>query len=101
MNYNIKRKKRVEIELDPILEEDLLEDAPIESPLKYKELVIAYKDRINYKNIKFLEYFLNPEGKIKPRTQTLLSLKMHNIITKAIKKARMYKLIPFLTNNSY
>ena len=51
---------------------------------------------IDYKNINLLKYFLNSSGQILSRLETNISLKYHKKITKAIKKARMLKLLPFI-----
>ncbi len=62
----------------------------------YIKILNLYNTKINYKNIKLLEYFLTYDGKIISRTITLINAKTHHIIAKAIKRARILKLIPFI-----
>lgn len=62
------------------------------SPLKLTEI-------IDYKNIDLLYSFLSPQGKIRARRSTKLTLKQQRQLSKAVKQARYYKLLPFVVNN--
>lgn len=51
---------------------------------------------IDYKDVDVLKRFLNPHGRIKPRTQTGLTAKHQRDVTRAIKRAREMGLIPYI-----
>ena len=59
------------------------------SPLKTSEI-------IDYKDIELLSKFLNEQGKILPRRITGLTTKQQTRITKAVKRARILSLLPFV-----
>lgn len=59
------------------------------SPLKISEV-------IDYKDIELLSKFLNEQGKILPRRITGLTTKQQTRITKAVKRARILSLLPFV-----
>lgn len=59
------------------------------SPLKVSEI-------IDYKDIELLSKFLNEQGKILPRRVTGLTTKQQTKITKAVKRARILSLLPFV-----
>jgi small subunit ribosomal protein S18 len=59
------------------------------SPLKINEV-------IDYKDIDLLSKFLNEQGKILPRRVTGLTTKQQTKITKAVKRARILSLLPFV-----
>lgn len=56
--------------------------------------------KISYKNIKLLKLFLTKQGKILPRRVTGLNIQQQKKIAKAIKRARILSLLPFLSSNS-
>jgi len=56
--------------------------------------------KISYKNIKLLKLFLTKQGKILPRHVTGLNIQQQKKIAKAIKRARIISLLPFLSSNS-
>lgn len=60
------------------------------SPLKISEI-------IDYKDIELLSKFLNEQGKILPRRITGLTTKQQTKITKAVKRARILSLLPFVS----
>ena len=62
------------------------------SPLKTNEF-------IDYKNIELLAKFLTEQGKILPRRVTGLTTKQQTRLTKAVKKARLLSLLPFVNRN--
>jgi ribosomal protein S18 len=62
---------------------------------QYLLLLKHFNYEINYKNILLLKYFLTSSGKIISHRKTNISFKIHKKITKAIKKARYYKLLPY------
>jgi small subunit ribosomal protein S18 len=59
------------------------------SPLKVNDV-------IDYKDIDLLSKFLNEQGKILPRRITGLTTKQQTKITKAVKRARILSLLPFV-----
>lgn len=52
-------------------------------------------DFIDYKDVKLLQRFLSPQGKILPRRLTRLTPVQQHAATRAIKKARHLALLPF------
>nr|ASO75937.1 ribosomal protein S18 [Storeatula sp. CCMP1868] len=59
------------------------------SPIKIGEV-------IDYKDVELLSNFLTEQGKILPKRLTGLTNKQQNKVTKAIKRARMLSLLPFV-----
>lgn len=59
------------------------------SPLKTSEI-------IDYKDVELLSKFLTEQGKILPRRVTGLTTKQQSRLTKAVKKARIIALLPFI-----
>lgn len=51
---------------------------------------------IDYKNVKMLRRFIDRFGRIKPRYYTGTTLRYQKQLEKAIKRARIMGLIPFL-----
>jgi small subunit ribosomal protein S18 len=62
------------------------------SPLKTNEL-------IDYKDVELLGKFLTEQGKILPRKVTGLTTKQQTKLTKAVKKARILALLPFVNRD--
>jgi len=62
------------------------------SPLKTNEL-------IDYKDVELLGKFLTEQGKILPRKVTGLTTKQQTKLTKAVKKARILALLPFVNTD--
>ena len=58
-------------------------------PLKTNEV-------IDYKDVELLSKFLTEQGKILPRRATGLTTKQQSRLTKAVKKARIIALLPFI-----
>lgn len=63
------------------------------SPLKTTDL-------IDYKDIELLSKFLTEQGKILPRRVTGLTTKQQTRLTKAVKRARILALLPFVNRDS-
>nr|BDA99008.1 ribosomal protein S18 [Rhodomonas sp. NIES-2332] len=57
---------------------------------------IKIGDAIDYKDVELLTNFLTEQGKILPKRLTGLTNKQQNKVTKAIKRARMLSLLPFV-----
>ena len=57
---------------------------------------IKIGDAIDYKDVELLSNFLTEQGKILPKRLTGLTNKQQNKVTKAIKRARMLSLLPFV-----
>jgi small subunit ribosomal protein S18 len=60
------------------------------SPLK-RDVALDYKD------VELLGRFLTEQGKILPRRLTGLTAKQQHALTRAVKKARILALLPFVT----
>ena len=56
-------------------------------------------DTIDYKDVELLSKFLTEQGKILPRRVTGLTTKHHTRLTKAVKKARILALLPFVNRD--
>ena len=63
------------------------------SPLQIGEV-------IDYKDVELLSKFLTEQGKILPRRVTGLTTKQQTRLTKAVKKARIISLLPFVNRES-
>lgn len=63
------------------------------SPLKVTDI-------IDYKDVELLSKFLSEQGKILPRRLTGLTTKQQTRITKAIKRARILALLPFVNKEN-
>lgn len=55
---------------------------------------------IDHKDAKFLEKFINEQGKLLPRRITGTSLKYQRRLSVAVKRARHLALLPFVTDRS-
>ena len=62
------------------------------SPLSTNEV-------IDYKDVELLSKFLTEQGKILPRRMTGLTTKQQTRLTKAVKRARMLSLLPFVNRD--
>lgn len=51
---------------------------------------------IDYKDIEVLKHFLNPHGRIMPRTRTKITAKQQRGLDAAVKRARYMGLIPYV-----
>lgn len=51
---------------------------------------------IDYKDVDILKKFLNPNGKIMPRTKTGLTAKNQRNLALAVKRARFMALLPYI-----
>ncbi len=56
-------------------------------------------DSIDYKDVELLSKFLTEQGKILPRRVTGLTTKQQTRLTKAVKKARILALLPFVNRD--
>lgn len=63
------------------------------SPLKVTDI-------IDYKDVELLSKFLSEQGKILPRRLTGLTTKQQTRVTKAIKRARILSLLPFVNREN-
>lgn len=55
---------------------------------------------IDYKNINLLRRFISEQGKILSRRMNRLTSKQQRLMTIAIKRARVFALLPFLNNEN-
>jgi len=67
----------------------------IRKSLQYIFLLKAFKNIIDYKNIKLLRAFLTISGKIHPRRKTRISIKHQRTLSKSIRKARAFGILPY------
>jgi len=51
---------------------------------------------IDYKDVDVLKQFLNPHGRIQPRTRTHLTAKQQRSVEAAVKRARFMGLLPYV-----
>jgi small subunit ribosomal protein S18 len=61
---------------------------------------ISLNQKIDYKDIDLLVLFVTEQGKILPRRATGVTVQQQRKISKAIKRARVLSLFPFVANNS-
>lgn len=54
---------------------------------------------VDYKDVEFLEQFVNRQGKILPRRVTDVPARVQRQITQAIKRARHLALMPYVSEN--
>jgi small subunit ribosomal protein S18 len=60
---------------------------------------ISITQKIDYKDIDLLSLFLTEQGKILPRRATGVTVQQQRKLTKAIKRARILSLLPFVASN--
>lgn len=94
---NITKKKRINWNqsLRPKLNENV-KNFKIRRSLQYILLLKKFNNVIDYKNVKLLKAFLNKYGKIRPRRKTRINIQKQRLISKSIRKARAFGLIPFI-----
>jgi small subunit ribosomal protein S18 len=61
---------------------------------------IGLNQKIDYKDIDLLRLFITDQGKILPRRATGVTVQQQRKIAKAIKRARILSLFPFVASNS-
>ena len=61
---------------------------------------ISFNKKIDYKDIDLLTLFLTEQGKILPRRSTGVTVQQQKKLAKAIKRARILSLLPFISSNS-
>ena len=66
---------------------------------KQKVSPISITQKIDYKDIDLLSLFLTEQGKILPRRATGVTVQQQRRLTKAIKRARILSLLPFVASN--
>jgi|TARA_B110000238_G_C16108071_1_gene431446 small subunit ribosomal protein S18 len=67
---------------------------------KQKFSLISINQKIDYKDIDLLKLFITEQGKILPRRATGVTVQQQRRIAKAIKRARILSLLPFVAQNS-
>ena len=67
---------------------------------KQKISLIGLNQKIDYKDINLLSLFINEQGKILPRRATGVTVQQQRKLAKAIKRARILSLFPFVASNS-
>ena len=66
---------------------------------KQRLSIISIDQKIDYKDIDLLKLFITEQGKILPRRATGITVQQQRKITKAIKRARILSLLPFVASN--
>ena len=61
---------------------------------------ISFNQKIDYKDIDLLRLFITDQGKILPRRATGVTIQQQRKLAKAIKRARILSLFPFVASNS-
>ncbi len=54
---------------------------------------------IDFKDIEFLQRYINEQGKMLPRRVTNISAKKQRQLTKAVKRARHLAMLPFVADS--
>lgn len=67
---------------------------------KQRMSLISINQKIDYKDIEILKLFVTEQGKILPRRATGVTVQQQRKIAKAIKRARILALFPFVASNS-
>ena len=67
---------------------------------KQKLSPLTINQKIDYKDIDLLKLFITEQGKILPRRASGVTVQQQRQITKAIKRARVLSLLPFISQNS-
>jgi small subunit ribosomal protein S18 len=67
---------------------------------KQKLSPIELDQKIDYKDVDLLKIFITEQGKILPRRATGVTVQQQRKLTKAIKRARILSLLPFVASNS-
>ena len=66
---------------------------------KQKISPISLNQKIDYKDIDLLKYFVTEQGKILPRRATGVTVQQQRKLSKAIKRARVLSLFPFVASD--
>ena len=66
---------------------------------KQKLFPLGLTKMIDYKDIELLKLFITEQGKILPRRATGVTVQQQRQIAKAIKRARLLSLLPFVGIN--
>jgi len=66
---------------------------------KQKLAPIDISQKIDYKDIDLLKLFITEQGKILPRRATGVTVQQQRQIAKAIKRARILSLLPYVASN--
>ena len=66
---------------------------------KQKLFPLGLNKMIDYKDIELLKLFITEQGKILPRRATGVTVQQQRQIAKAIKRARLLSLLPFVGIN--
>ena len=66
---------------------------------KQKLAPIGINQKNDYKDIDLLKLFITEQGKILPRRATGVTVQQQRQLAKAIKRARILSLLPFVASN--
>ena len=66
---------------------------------KQKMSLVSFDQKIDYKDIDLLKLFITDQGKILPRRATGVTVQQQRKLAKAIKRARILSLFPFVASN--
>ncbi|RMH33028.1 MAG: 30S ribosomal protein S18 [Acidobacteria bacterium] len=76
--------------------ENEINQANIQRTTARNRLQIEIPEYIDWKDVKFLEQFIPERGKIMPRRISGVSAREQRLIARAIKRARIMALLPFV-----
>jgi small subunit ribosomal protein S18 len=71
----------------------------IRSKQTNNSLSTSYASKIDYKDVDLLKIFVTEQGKILPRRATGITVQQQRRLAKAVKRARILALLPFVTSN--
>lgn len=66
---------------------------------KQKLSPLSINQKIDYKDIDLLKLFITEQGKILPRRATGVTVQQQRKLSKAIKRARILSLLPFVATD--
>ena len=67
---------------------------------KQKIPTLSLNQKIDYKDIDILKLFITKQGKILPRCVTGITVQQQRQLAKAIKRARILSLLPFVGSSN-
>ena len=71
----------------------------IRSKQTNNSLSTSYASKIDYKDVDLLKIFVTEQGKILPRRAAGITVQQQRRLAKAVKRARILALLPFVTSN--
>ncbi|MCS6873890.1 MAG: 30S ribosomal protein S18 [Pyrinomonadaceae bacterium] len=85
-----------EIGMKEIMESELSKQVVVKRTSVKNKLQIEIPDYIDWKDVEFLKQFIPERGKIMPRRISGITARQQRKLAKAIKRARIMALLPFV-----